>query len=123
MSRPDAPAGGRRSIRPVTQRGTRLLDGVVECGSDTGVLGLHGSHQGRGGRGHRRTTADTDEDPGRGRHPEAGVRRKARQRCGRGSPHSGARIRDPQKIREDNFDYGLQRVLDGLEARLGRTGG
>ncbi|MFF3243124.1 hypothetical protein ACFYWY_05135 [Streptomyces sp. NPDC002870] len=53
----------------------------------------------------------------------AGVRRKARQRCGRGSPHSGARIRDPQKIRDDDFDYGLQRVLDGQEARLGRTGG
>jgi hypothetical protein len=26
--------------------------------------------------------------------------------------------KDPQKIREDDFDYGLRRVLDGLEARL-----
>ncbi|MFG2977531.1 TetR/AcrR family transcriptional regulator [Streptomyces sp. NPDC048331] len=28
--------------------------------------------------------------------------------------------RDPRKLREENFDYGLQRVLDGLETRLSR---
>ncbi|MDH6125047.1 TetR/AcrR family transcriptional regulator [Kitasatospora sp. GP82] len=33
------------------------------------------------------------------------------------------RGKDPQRIREDNFDYGLQRVLDGLEARLDSTNG
>ncbi|WP_404953951.1 TetR/AcrR family transcriptional regulator [Streptomyces sp. 147326] len=27
---------------------------------------------------------------------------------------------DPARMREENFDYGLQRVLDGLEARLSR---
>lgn len=27
--------------------------------------------------------------------------------------------KDPRTIREDNFEYGLQRVLDGLETRLG----
>ncbi|NUK51351.1 TetR/AcrR family transcriptional regulator [Streptomyces lunaelactis] len=37
--------------------------------------------------------------------------------------YASQRNKDPQKIREDNFDYGLQRVLDGLETRLGRTGG
>ncbi|RJO73367.1 TetR/AcrR family transcriptional regulator [Nocardia panacis] len=26
--------------------------------------------------------------------------------------------KDPRKIREDNFEYGLERVLDGLQARL-----
>ncbi|MFI1255215.1 TetR/AcrR family transcriptional regulator [Streptomyces netropsis] len=31
--------------------------------------------------------------------------------------------KDPRQIREDNFDYGLQRVLDGLEARLRSTNG
>ncbi|MFJ6369260.1 TetR/AcrR family transcriptional regulator [Streptomyces virginiae] len=29
--------------------------------------------------------------------------------------------RDPRKVREENFDYGLQRVLDGLETRLSRA--
>jgi hypothetical protein len=33
------------------------------------------------------------------------------------------RCKNPQKIREGNFDCGLQQVFDGLEARLGRTGG
>ncbi|WP_078851177.1 TetR/AcrR family transcriptional regulator [Streptomyces sp. NRRL S-237] len=28
--------------------------------------------------------------------------------------------RNPRKLREENFDYGLQRVLDGLETRLSR---
>ncbi|MBT2544787.1 TetR/AcrR family transcriptional regulator C-terminal domain-containing protein [Streptomyces sp. ISL-44] len=28
---------------------------------------------------------------------------------------------DPRRMREENFDYGLQRVLDGLEARLSRN--
>ncbi|WP_030773671.1 MULTISPECIES: TetR/AcrR family transcriptional regulator [unclassified Streptomyces] len=28
---------------------------------------------------------------------------------------------DPRKLREEHFDYGLQRVLDGLETRLVRT--
>ncbi|MFF4422265.1 TetR/AcrR family transcriptional regulator [Streptomyces sp. NPDC001549] len=28
--------------------------------------------------------------------------------------------RDPRKLREETFDYGLQRVLDGLETRLSR---
>ncbi|MFF5701204.1 TetR/AcrR family transcriptional regulator [Streptomyces sp. NPDC012794] len=28
--------------------------------------------------------------------------------------------RDPERLREENFDYGLQRVLDGLAARLER---
>ncbi|MCX4807189.1 TetR/AcrR family transcriptional regulator [Streptomyces sp. NPDC058682] len=28
--------------------------------------------------------------------------------------------RDPWQLREEHFDYGLQRVLDGLEARLSR---
>ncbi|MGW6982636.1 TetR/AcrR family transcriptional regulator [Streptomyces sp. NPDC054932] len=32
--------------------------------------------------------------------------------------HSAQEGRDPRKLREENFDYGLQRVLDGLEARL-----
>lgn len=34
--------------------------------------------------------------------------------------HSAQEGRDPQKVREETFDYGLQRVLDGLQARLGR---
>ncbi|MCJ1676937.1 TetR/AcrR family transcriptional regulator [Streptomyces sp. APSN-46.1] len=33
--------------------------------------------------------------------------------------HSAREGRDPRTLREENFDYGLQRVLDGLEARLG----
>ncbi|MEU6126327.1 TetR/AcrR family transcriptional regulator [Streptomyces sp. NPDC047123] len=28
---------------------------------------------------------------------------------------------DPERVREETFDYGLQRVLDGLQARLGPT--
>ncbi|MEV8531494.1 TetR/AcrR family transcriptional regulator [Streptomyces sp. NPDC051211] len=31
---------------------------------------------------------------------------------------SAARRGDPRRVREENFDYGLQRVLDGLETRL-----
>ncbi|WP_017595279.1 TetR/AcrR family transcriptional regulator [Nocardiopsis potens] len=30
---------------------------------------------------------------------------------------------DPAQVRDASFEYGLQRVLDGLEARLGRTDG
>ncbi len=30
---------------------------------------------------------------------------------------------DPQQTRDENFGYGLERVLDGLEVRLARTGG
>ncbi|MET9512842.1 TetR/AcrR family transcriptional regulator [Streptomyces flavidovirens] len=37
--------------------------------------------------------------------------------------HVAQRGKDPQQLREANFDYGLQRVLDGLEARLGRKDG
>ncbi|MFG2989004.1 TetR/AcrR family transcriptional regulator [Streptomyces sp. NPDC048257] len=33
--------------------------------------------------------------------------------------HAAQEGRDPRKLRKENFDYGLQRVLDGLEARLG----
>jgi hypothetical protein len=33
------------------------------------------------------------------------------------------RCKDPQKIREDNFGFGLQKVLDGLEGPARRTGG
>ncbi|WP_370417451.1 TetR/AcrR family transcriptional regulator [Streptomyces sp. QH1-20] len=33
------------------------------------------------------------------------------------------RGKDPRQVREDNFDYGLQRVLDGLEARLHSANG
>ncbi|WP_331721460.1 TetR/AcrR family transcriptional regulator [Streptomyces sp. NBC_00212] len=33
------------------------------------------------------------------------------------------RDKNPQEIREDNFAYALERVLDGLEVRLGHTGG
>ncbi|MFI6689131.1 TetR/AcrR family transcriptional regulator [Streptomyces sp. NPDC050485] len=36
---------------------------------------------------------------------------------------SAQRGKNPQQIREDNFAYALERVLDGLEARLSRTGG
>ncbi|MFI7318018.1 hypothetical protein [Streptomyces venezuelae] len=28
---------------------------------------------------------------------------------------------DPEQVREETFDYGLQRVLDGLQARLDST--
>lgn len=41
-------------------------------------------------------------------------------RSGR-SEHEWREGRDPQKAREENFDYGLQRVLDGLETRLSRA--
>ncbi|MGW7329904.1 TetR/AcrR family transcriptional regulator [Streptomyces sp. NPDC054840] len=34
--------------------------------------------------------------------------------------HSAEEGRDPRTLREENFDYGLQRVLDGLETRLSR---
>jgi len=37
--------------------------------------------------------------------------------------HTAQRGKDPERIREETFEYGLQRVLDGLEARIGRTGG
>lgn len=38
---------------------------------------------------------------------------------GRGSSEqAGPRGDDPAKVREETFDYGLQRVLDGLQARL-----
>ncbi|WP_326586840.1 TetR/AcrR family transcriptional regulator [Streptomyces sp. NBC_01294] len=33
--------------------------------------------------------------------------------------HAAQEGRDPRKAREESFDYGLQRVLDGLQARLG----
>ncbi|WP_374776854.1 TetR/AcrR family transcriptional regulator [Streptomyces sp. NBC_01310] len=33
--------------------------------------------------------------------------------------HAAQESRDPRKAREESFDYGLQRVLDGLQARLG----
>ncbi|MFH8292750.1 TetR/AcrR family transcriptional regulator [Streptomyces sp. NPDC018059] len=33
------------------------------------------------------------------------------------------RVGDPQQAREATFDYGLQRVLDGLAVRLGPVGG
>ncbi|MET8687465.1 TetR/AcrR family transcriptional regulator [Streptomyces sp. NPDC004732] len=39
----------------------------------------------------------------------------------RGSETSDTRTEDPEKVREETFDYGLQRVLDGLGARLGST--
>ncbi|MFI2617377.1 TetR/AcrR family transcriptional regulator [Streptomyces sp. NPDC018584] len=32
-------------------------------------------------------------------------------------------VGDPQQAREETFDYGLQRVLDGLAVRLGPVGG
>ena len=35
----------------------------------------------------------------------------------------GPRAADPEKTREDTFDYGLQRVLDGLAVRLGPATG
>ncbi|WKD31451.1 TetR/AcrR family transcriptional regulator [Streptomyces xanthophaeus] len=41
-------------------------------------------------------------------------------RSGR-SEQECAEGRDPRKLREENFDYGLQRVLDGLEMRLSRV--
>lgn len=34
--------------------------------------------------------------------------------------HSAQQGRDPRKLREETFDYGLQRALDGLESRLSR---
>jgi AcrR family transcriptional regulator len=34
--------------------------------------------------------------------------------------YAAHRDRDPEQTREDNFTYGLERVLDGLETRLGR---
>ncbi|MFD5413343.1 TetR/AcrR family transcriptional regulator C-terminal domain-containing protein [Streptomyces nojiriensis] len=34
--------------------------------------------------------------------------------------HVAGEGRDPRKLREETFDYGLQRVLDGLETRLSR---
>ncbi|MBE1490583.1 TetR/AcrR family transcriptional regulator [Plantactinospora soyae] len=37
--------------------------------------------------------------------------------------YAAHRDRDPRVIRDANFDYGLQRVLDGLESRLDHLGG
>ncbi|MFI1681699.1 TetR/AcrR family transcriptional regulator [Streptomyces sp. NPDC020607] len=39
----------------------------------------------------------------------------------RGEGGSGSRTDDPEQVREETFDYGLQRVLDGLQARLAST--
>ncbi|MER6444428.1 TetR family transcriptional regulator [Streptomyces venezuelae] len=50
-----------------------------------------------------------------------GQREQGRPARGRPLPaeeHSARQRRDPRKLREENFDYGLQRILDGLEARL-----
>jgi hypothetical protein len=33
--------------------------------------------------------------------------------------YAGLQDKDPREIRDDKFDYGLQRVLDGLATRLG----
>jgi hypothetical protein len=45
---------------------------------------------------------------------ELSVRDHPRLRAGYAAQHGT----DPRAIREDNFEYGLQRVLDGLETRL-----
>ncbi|WP_225993262.1 TetR/AcrR family transcriptional regulator [Actinomadura rudentiformis] len=37
--------------------------------------------------------------------------------------YAAQRDRDPAEIREETFNYGLDRVLDGLEVRLGHTKG
>ncbi|XKK39367.1 TetR/AcrR family transcriptional regulator C-terminal domain-containing protein [Nocardiopsis sp. ARC36] len=37
--------------------------------------------------------------------------------------HAAQEGRSLEEIRDSGFDYGLQRVLDGLEARLARLGG
>ncbi|MEW2388676.1 TetR/AcrR family transcriptional regulator C-terminal domain-containing protein [Streptomyces venezuelae] len=39
----------------------------------------------------------------------------------KGDGGSDARADDPEQVREETFDYGLQRVLDGLQARLAST--
>ncbi|MEU5685391.1 TetR family transcriptional regulator [Streptomyces venezuelae] len=39
----------------------------------------------------------------------------------KGDGGSDARADDPEQVREETFDYGLQRVLDGLQARLTST--
>ncbi|MGW6526915.1 TetR/AcrR family transcriptional regulator [Streptomyces venezuelae] len=39
----------------------------------------------------------------------------------KGDGGSDARADDPGQVREETFDYGLQRVLDGLQARLTST--
>ncbi|MFD6437481.1 TetR/AcrR family transcriptional regulator [Streptomyces venezuelae] len=39
----------------------------------------------------------------------------------RGDAGPDARTDDPERVREETFDYGLQRVLDGLQARLAST--
>ncbi|GAA3125827.1 TetR/AcrR family transcriptional regulator C-terminal domain-containing protein [Planomonospora alba] len=50
---------------------------------------------------------------------EQAMRDHPRLREAHAAQHGG----DPERVREEGFGYGLERVLDGLQARLGPAGG